>query len=94
VTVPGWLTPRATIADRMGAEMLLDILAAAEGAEMDARKMRHRAQEAVAKFGRQRGYLAVLPPQEAARLARLEAEAAQADRYSKARRKRRAACDG
>jgi hypothetical protein len=74
---------RLTIAERVGPHELLDALALAEAAEMGARKMRQRVQDMVARFGSQRGYRMVLPPQEARRLALVEAadiDAARANR--------------
>ncbi len=69
--------PFQTVPQRLssivGPHELLDIIAEAEAAEMEARKARRRAEEAVGKFSTQRGYRMHLTAQEARRLAMQEA---------------------
>ncbi len=64
---------RLTIAQVIGPHEMLDVLAAAEAADMEARNARNRASEAVGRFSEQRTYRMHLTPQEARRIATIEA---------------------
>lgn len=78
-TVPQVLSPL------VGPHELLDIIAAAEGAEFEARRAKQRVAEAVGRFSTQRGYRMHLTAPEARRIASEEAAMIGAARSAKRR---------
>jgi hypothetical protein len=79
VTAP-FHAPPQRLGPVIGAVELLDALAMAESAELEARHMRQRVRGMVAKYSAERGYPVPLRPEQARNMAMAEAQQMQAHR--------------